>query len=79
MKSKAQPLRRHQRARLLDMVAEHLNQSCLQQVGGGVVESRSLSTFPINAQGSGIAGTQGAGYDFTHMHKQFRQRLAGCR
>ena len=57
---KTQPIRRHQGAGLLDMVAQHLAQHRVQDVGGGMVELRGVALVRIDRQGDGVALADGA-------------------
>ena len=52
----AQPVGRHQRALLLDVVAQHLAQGPVQQVGGGVVAADGVAALDVDGGGGLLAG-----------------------
>ena len=62
-KVKAQPVRIHVGAFLLHVVAEHLLQGGLEQMGRAVVVSRRTASCGINAQLRGITHAYGSGYN----------------
>ena len=51
----AQPIGRHQRARLLDVRAEHLAQRRVQKVGRGVVAPRRVADSRVDFGGDDVA------------------------
>ena len=68
-----QPVRGHQRTLLLDVLAEHLPQSPVEQVGPGVVAPDGRPPFGIDRGPSLLAGRDEALFDHGEMAVQARQ------
>lgn len=71
----AQAIRRHQRALLLDMRAQHLAQGRMQQVGGRVVEDGTGATRGIDGRHHVVADLQAALGDATDMAVELAREL----
>ena len=71
----AQPIRRHQRAPLLHVIAEHLAQGLVQEMGGGVVGARGRAPRMIDDELDPVAGLEGALLDAADVHEDVAQSL----
>ena len=58
VKVKTQPVIGHQRTSLMELFAQCLPQSTVQQMGSGVISGYGLAALCINSYLNGIAGSQ---------------------
>ena len=68
-KVKTQAVGLHQRACLMDMIAQHTLQSFMQQVGGAVCTHDGAATLQINRSGDRFAQMQFTGNHLAGVHK----------
>ena len=73
----AQPVRRHQRAALRDVIAQHLPQRLVQQMRRRVIGADRRAPRVIDLQQQRGAGLQGALLDGAEMHKEIAGLLLG--
>ena len=73
----AQPVRRHQRAALGDVIAEHLPQRLVQEVRRGVMGADRRAPGMIDFERQRDAGLQRALLDGAEMHEQVAGLLLG--
>ena len=73
----AQPIRRHQRAALRDVVAEHLPQRLVQQMRRGMIGADRRAPGMIDLERQRRAGLQRALLDGAEMHKEIAGLLLG--
>ncbi len=67
---KPQPIRRHQRTALRDVIAEHLPQGFVQQMRRGVMRTDRRAPRMIHFQRQRGARLQRAQFDGAEMHEQ---------
>ena len=67
-KVEAQTIRLHQRAGLMDVVAQHLLQRGIQQVGGGVGAAHGAAALRIDGGGNAVAHMEGAPQQLAVVH-----------
>ena len=75
----AQPVGRDQRALLRDMVAEHLAQRLVQQMGGGMVGADRGAARVIDLQLERRADRERALLDLDVMDEEVAELLLACR
>ena len=73
----AQPVRRHQRAALGDVIAEHLPQGLVQQMGGGVIGADRAAPGMIDFEQERGARLHRALLDSAEMHEEIARLLLG--
>ena len=77
-KSNRKPIRRDQRTLLLHVLAQHLPQSGMQEMRGGMIERNRLAAIPVHLRLDFIAHPQLARLEHPRMRKR-RPRSCACR